>query len=402
MKSRKIVIIGMLSIFLLSSVSLANANSVLSMKTKEIQKNKLIDISTKLEVSRSYTGEMIYVDDSNDLGPWVGTQENPYRIIQDAVDVSSYDDIVYVYKGSYCEDIVINTTIKLRGEDKEETYLYASSASQIIEINANGVEINNFTISGFEVEADGIEVNGFNCMIYDNIIKFTVAAIDFSQSNIFLEDTYDGLEIYKNVIKHNIFGVSVFRNDLVKVVDNVIYDNVVGIQLSGLNIDIDHLDVSYDPCENVDIFQNEIKSNVVGIFSFECEWINIYLNDIEDNDNVGIMVKNSNETIIFVNSIKNNGGSPESDYDMIYGELPICGIFLDDSEVGLLLNNIVGNKENDLYVVDCLFIEAKWNYWGGFLGPGFGISSDKIKLEDSNVNYRLWCLFPVRLAGDYK
>ena len=41
----------------------------------------------------------IYVDDDNTAGPWNGTLEYPYRYIQDAIDVSSKDDTIYVFNG---------------------------------------------------------------------------------------------------------------------------------------------------------------------------------------------------------------------------------------------------------------------------------------------------------------
>ena len=71
------------------------------------------DISTEYKtfhITSSY-GDTIYVDDDNTAGPWDGTIEHPYQFIQDGVDNAQNDDTVFVFNGTYFENVMINKKI---------------------------------------------------------------------------------------------------------------------------------------------------------------------------------------------------------------------------------------------------------------------------------------------------
>ena len=58
---------------------------------------------------------IVYVDDNNTNGPWNGSKEYPYQYIQDGID-NAYDGYgIFVYNGTYNENVVINKTIELIG-----------------------------------------------------------------------------------------------------------------------------------------------------------------------------------------------------------------------------------------------------------------------------------------------
>ena len=93
----------------------------------------------------------IYVDDDAEP-PYDGTQEHPYRHIQDAVDNASMGDTIFVYSGYYKETLITyvasigeyKSNIKILGENKYTTQL----ESFRIWGGSSSITISGFTISG--------------------------------------------------------------------------------------------------------------------------------------------------------------------------------------------------------------------------------------------------------------
>jgi len=62
-----------------------------------------------------------YVDESNTTGPWNGSFENPFLIIQDGLDAASAGDIVVVMPGIYLDNIHFgNKTLTVKSSDGAE------------------------------------------------------------------------------------------------------------------------------------------------------------------------------------------------------------------------------------------------------------------------------------------
>jgi hypothetical protein len=74
-------------------------------------------------------GEVLYVNESGSNGA--------YMKIQDAIDNASTGDTVFVYNGTYYENLVVNTSINLIGEDREGTIINGSNTRDIITVNEN-------------------------------------------------------------------------------------------------------------------------------------------------------------------------------------------------------------------------------------------------------------------------
>ena len=81
----------------------------------------------------------IYVDDDNTTSPWDGSFDNPYQYIQDGIDAADSGDIIYVYNGTYFENIVIDIPIILIGENKNNTIIDGRAVGNTIKVNANHV-----------------------------------------------------------------------------------------------------------------------------------------------------------------------------------------------------------------------------------------------------------------------
>ena len=116
-------------------------------------------------------GETIYVDDNNIDGPWTGTQEHPFRYIQDGINLSEDGDTVFVYNGIYNETLIINQSITLTGE--EEIILDGMYNDILVNILSDNVTIQNFTIrnsggytgnAAIMMQSNNILIK--NCIIY--------------------------------------------------------------------------------------------------------------------------------------------------------------------------------------------------------------------------------------------
>jgi len=146
----------------------------------------------------------IYVDDDNTAGPWDGTTEHPYQHIQDGIDNSQVDNTIFVKKGIYYENIFVNKTITLQGEENHYTIIDGQGNRDVIYVGypANGVTISGFTIrNAGKRYGNGIFDGGIDLNSDENTIK----------NNIFIKNKIAGLILFgssKNIIENNYIGDS--------------------------------------------------------------------------------------------------------------------------------------------------------------------------------------------------
>ena len=70
----------------------------------------------------------------------------PGQSIQEAINSAQHGDTVLVHNGTYIEDVVVNKSISLIGENKENTIVYGSGNGTVIYVFADNVNISRFTI----------------------------------------------------------------------------------------------------------------------------------------------------------------------------------------------------------------------------------------------------------------
>ena len=92
---------------------------------------------------KTFSNKIIYVDDD-------GTSD--YTRIQDAIDNSSDGDTIYVYSGNYDENIVIEKSITLIGENRNNTIIQGDDINNTVTITSNFVDISGFNISISKLE----------------------------------------------------------------------------------------------------------------------------------------------------------------------------------------------------------------------------------------------------------
>jgi parallel beta-helix repeat protein len=190
--------------------------------------------------------------------------DNGFDNIQEAINNASPGDTIIVREGIYYESIVVNKSIILVGEDRENTIINGEGVENVISIKASNVNITGFTIKNSSLLTGcGILVERHGNIIIKNnkIIKHkTGIRIISSQGN----------QIYKNIISSNDFGIQ-----LIYTIESVIHRNIIANNTNGIEI--------YYSMSNT-FYENLIYNNNYGIYIFMYSVNNVfYHNNFIDN-----------------------------------------------------------------------------------------------------------------------
>ncbi len=102
-----------------------------------------------------------------------------YPTIQEAIDAAPAESVISVSPGIYHENLTINKTLTVTGQDRMTTIIDGGFARSTVEIVADRVALENFTISGNSQASDEGGVFLFNssfCRITNNIVLNTSPA----------------------------------------------------------------------------------------------------------------------------------------------------------------------------------------------------------------------------------
>ncbi len=366
-----------------------------------------------------------------------GNNTGNYTKIQDAIDDATDGDKIFVFSGVYYENIVIDKSISLQGENKDNTFIDGGKTIDVIRVIKDNVTINNFTIcnSGPTINDAGIELNSDDCLI-QNIFLFNVSYgiwIKNGKNNVIKNNSinalWDGIWLFKsgyNIMKNNYLfdcgfvldgsELSDFLQDIdtsntannktvyyiknkqyVKIQQDagqVIIVNCSNCEISNLKISnvTDCIEVIYS--DNNTIINNSLyNSTDHGIRMFESN-NNIIKNNIIYNNPVGIsfsgvtylgdeyfnfreanIVGNCTNNLIFNNKIMNNFHR---------------GICLITSNDNLICKNVFIENRMSAYFENCKNIWSN-NYWNRprlFPKLIFGIKSmGKINIPLINIDF---------------
>ena len=203
-----------------------------------------------------------------------GTGNNNYTSIQEAINNASDGDTVFVYNGTYHENLKIThdtvNVLHLRGENRNTTIIEGVNQNHVLWVSSVQVTISGFTIqNGFRIENDTI--------------------IDGSKGLVLHYTT--GSHIQGNIIKNTRSAISMSY-----VTDTVIEDNLITLNYEGI--------ILYDSDNNT-IHNNSIQDNVdEGMFLWNsCEHNTIQGNTLVDNGNYGIYIDRSSHNTFQSNDI---------------------------------------------------------------------------------------------------
>jgi len=216
---------------------------------------------------------------------WTVDDDGPadFHAIQEAINNATSGDTIFVHKGTYKEDIVVNKSLLIIGEDRDLTIIGGHRAEHVISIKADSVTVRDFTVNkssvipystgillvsrGTIIDHNkitniyyGLVISSSNNVISDNVISNTSYGISiFSGNNVFssnvISNNYEGVDVYFS--SNNVFSSNVISNN----------SNGVGITLSSNNI-FYHNDF-YDAVQ--------VSSESVNVWTYSGEgnyWIN--------------------------------------------------------------------------------------------------------------------------------
>jgi parallel beta-helix repeat protein len=214
-----------------------------------------------------------------------------YPTINAAVNQASAGDTVLVKSGVYHENIQINKSLTLEGQNSANTIIIGSGGSKpaaVLTLAADDVRVSDFTIESLNYStttsyAYGIWVEGNNCTITGNIIENTYTGIFCSLQS--------STTINQNTVsssKKN--GVCFYGGSLNNVSDN----NIIGNAVSGIEMD------GYSNT----ISKNNIQGNYRGV-GLGASYSVLFGNNIQSNTESGVFLAGS-QNIISANNISNN------------------------------------------------------------------------------------------------
>jgi len=222
------------------------------------------------------SGNTIYVDDSGGAN---------YTSIQAAIDAANNGDTIYVYSGTYNENVEITKDLIITGQNKDTTIIDGGKNSYVVYAYGtlgNEIEIH---ISGFTVRNAG--GTGNDCIALSYVNNGNI-----NNNKILNSDKSDGIQL------DHCSGITINDNQ------------ITGNTAAG---------ISLTRSENSIIYNNVIQNNQKGIYIYDSSSSNnVYSNTITGNSQYGIHIQisyyQSQNNIFYQNDFTNNGQNAQDPY----------------------------------------------------------------------------------------
>lgn len=285
----------------------------------------------------------IYVDD-NAPPEWYDATH--VKTILEGINNASTGNTIFVYAGSYSENVIVDKTVNLVGEDKDNTIIHGfDELDHVVSITQDWCNFSEFTVENGGTDSAGIRIESDHCFVHDTIFfdnQYIGLWLDYSEDTTVSDNKFLGNShgiyikysntnmIFNNNASNNLYyGIVCIKSNENKILDNIVNSNgAIGIYFN-------------QDCDNNDISNNTINSNEQrGIRLYYSDYNMISNNMVYDNsapDRDGAIVCfYSNNNKIFKNTVDSNNNQ---------------GVFLEFSDENMVFNNIISN--NDKNGINC-------------------------------------------------
>jgi parallel beta-helix repeat protein len=339
--------------------------------------------------------DRVLVDD-----PW-------FWFIQSGVNFAEPGWIVYATSSTYLENVTIDKTLTVIGEDKSSTIIDARGSESVVLVECTSY----VNVSGFTVKngSNGYYLNNSNyCILEDNNITTNINGVNIIKSpNIIVKN---------NTISNDAFGIYLFDSNYTEINNNDINNCTGGVSTyKSSNITIEYNTMSYNAggirsnYSSSIVRYNDISYNVDGIAEIYYSNTTMGNNTITHNNHAGITNAVYSNITIDNNSISfNQIGVLCSNYaisTITFNNITFNTFGIESysgSNATIHLNNIENNDNFGVYNDDSsIILDAKYNWWGDVDGPspppnypsGYG---DKVS---PYVDYSQWKTNSIEEAG---
>jgi nitrous oxidase accessory protein NosD len=356
---------------------------------------------------------IIYVDDSNTQGPWNGSAEYPYQTINEGLLHAVDGDTIYVFNGLYPENVLINKTLYIRGEEQEKTIIDGQNNGSVMTVCSENIRIRRFTLrnSGGIQGDSGVLVLANSTTITECTIYRARAGIDVLNRS--------GISISSCRFHTDGFGVATSSSSSVAISQCTFYHNGAGVYLfdtacvtiTGSYADTNGIGFLAERSSHINITGSAARDNddnEGGMFFEDCQYVSV-INSYLVHNGVGVNLVNSSACFIDACNFSRNTHFScklkESSASIlvkncVFTENLRYGLYAENSSCTIMWSNLFRNENFGLYAKGSA-IDASYNWWGAKSGPAHNglVRADRGIWNPRDITYRPWLTFPMLEIG---
>jgi parallel beta-helix repeat protein len=162
-----------------------------------------------------------------------------YLTIQSAINNAAEGDTVFVYGGTYSENVIVNKTISLTGENKTTTFVNGGGTGVVVEVTADSVFMTGFTIGNGSFADGGAAISLYkvrSVSLIDNAVVSSYLGMGLLNSSaIIVQSNYMlgcNTSLFMNFSDSNTIQGNTFANaaeavQMIRSSNNTIVGNIV-------------------------------------------------------------------------------------------------------------------------------------------------------------------------------